>query len=140
VIIMPANDDPGLYALKVGDRVQVFDINGPRRGQPEGGWDGTVAKVGRTLIHVNYSAKYRHRPQVFRMDTGRSNDSYSHQFIQTVEEAARRQYVGKLRTRLRAGGIDLSMRHTFTTQTLEALVAALDATTNGDASNEETTR
>ena len=94
-----------LADLKVGDRVQVFDVNGRRMGQPEGGWDGTVAKVGRTLIHVN-----------------------GHQYIKTVEEAAESQHRAELVSRLRTGGVDLRMGHTHTTKTLEALAKALDET------------
>ena len=35
--------------IKVGDEVLVFDVNGRRMGQPEGGWPGEVTKVGRRL-------------------------------------------------------------------------------------------
>jgi hypothetical protein len=119
----------GLYALKPGDRVQVFDVNGPRRGMPKGGWDGTVVKVGRTLIHVDYPGGRWGKPTPFRLEDGsRANDDYGHQHIRTVEQAAEEAHRSELAARLRAGGVDLSYRRAFTIETLEALVAALDAT------------
>lgn len=118
----------GLYALKPGDRVQVFDINGARMGQPRGGWDGTVVKVGRTLIHVDYPGQYGRGPKAFRLDDGRANDNYRHQSLRTVERAAADMHRMELCSRLRAAGIDLRMGYDFSIETLEALVAALDAT------------
>jgi hypothetical protein len=72
-----------LRDLKVGDRVQVFESWG--RGVPEGGYDGTVTKVGRKLITVDHPGG---RGQVFRLETGTSNDEYGHAHIRTVEQAA----------------------------------------------------
>jgi sulfite reductase beta subunit-like hemoprotein len=70
--------------IKAGDEVRVFDVNGKRMGQPEGGWPGTVEKVGRKLVDI----RYRGRVQSFRLDTRRSNDGYAHQSFKTPEQAA----------------------------------------------------
>jgi hypothetical protein len=119
----------GLYALKPGDRVQVTDVNGPRMGQPKGGWDGTVAKVGRTLIHVNYPGGHYNRPTAFRLDDGRANDDYGHQHVWTVEEMAERTRRSELTERLREYGIqfDHRSRTEHSIETLAALAAVLDA-------------
>jgi hypothetical protein len=41
-------------SIEAGDEVRVFDVNGRRARQPDGGWKGTVTKIGRTLIHIDY--------------------------------------------------------------------------------------
>lgn len=71
-------------AVKVGDPVKVFDVNGSRRGQPLGGYDGEVKKVGRTLVTIHWG----YSTEVFRLDTGRSNDAYGHQQFKTLARVA----------------------------------------------------
>lgn len=118
--------DPTLADLKPGDRVQVFDINGSRMGQPKCGWDGTVVKVGRKLIYVTYPrARCRTDGDAFRLDTGRRNDNVAHQRIQTVEQAAKNQRRSVAVNHLRENGLDLNRRRDLATDTLEALVAVL---------------
>lgn len=115
-----------LADLKAGDRVQVFDMNGPRMGQPKGGWDGTVVKVGRKLITVQY--RWQHQTQVFRLETGQANDDYGHSWIKTaaqVDEDLRR---AGLVQRLRDGGLDVRMGRQLPMRTLEAVAKALDDT------------
>lgn len=113
-----------LQDLKVGDRVQVFDANGSREGQPPGGWDGTVVKVGRRLITVTYGHGYT---TAFRLDDqGRSNDSYGHQHIETVEQAAENARRSEVEAKLRVLGIDLRRQVRIPTDKLEALVTILE--------------
>ena len=40
--------------LKVGEEILVFDTNGTKVGQPEGGWVGQVISVGPKYITVKY--------------------------------------------------------------------------------------
>lgn len=112
-----------LADLKVGDRVQVFDVNGSRMGQPRGGWDGTVVKVGRKLITIQYG---NHYTQVFRLDSGRANDAYGHLWIKTSEQAAEDARRGELIQRLRDGGLEIRVGARVSTSMLEALIKALD--------------
>lgn len=118
-------DTSPLADLQVGDRVQVFDVNGSRKGQPKGGWDGIVVKVGRKLITVDYVSA-RQGGDVFRIDTGYRNDDYAHQYLKTVEQAAASLRRGKAVERLRNGGLELTPRVEIPTETLEALVAVLE--------------
>lgn len=120
----------GLYALEVGDRVQVFGGYGRRHGAP-GGMDGEVIKVGRKLITVAYPGSPN--GQVFRLESGRANDDYGHQRIQTVEQAAEDARRSELIARLRSGGIELRMGHDrkISTETLEALAAVVDQAGSG---------
>lgn len=118
-----------LADLQVGDRVQVFDVNGARRGQPKGGWDGTVVKIGRKLIYITYAGSRGGRSgdgDAFRIDTGQRNDDYGHQHIKTIEQAAENQRRGDAIERLRNGGLELTRRVEISTETLEALVAVLN--------------
>lgn len=111
-----------LSSLKVGDPVKVFDINGIRMGQPPGGWDGVVAKVGRKLVTVEYGCSRK----VFRLDSGRANDDFGHQSVQTVEQAAEDARRQAVLDRLGSSGIKVERGFTHSTDTLEALVAVLD--------------
>lgn len=106
--------------IKVGDEVRVFDVNGRRMGMPEGGWPGTVLKVGRSLVTIQ-------APRcggVFRLDTRRSNDSWAHGSFMTVEEAAESVRYEKASETLRELGIQIIAKceGDFTAADLEALV------------------
>jgi hypothetical protein len=109
-----------LADLKAGDRVQVF---GSTRGQPKGGQDGTVVKVGRKLITVEYG----HSTTVFRLETGYANDDYGHAWIKTVAQADEDLRRAGLVERLRDGGLEVRMGRQLPIQTLEAVAKALDA-------------
>lgn len=119
------SEKSALAELKAGDRVQVFDVNGSRMGQPKGGWDGEVVKVGRKLITV----KYGYAASVFRLDDGRKNDAYGHQHIKTVEQAAEDLRRGSVVGRLREFGIDLRWdAREISTAKLESMLQVLEAT------------
>jgi hypothetical protein len=115
-----------LYDLKVGDRVQVFESNGRRSGQPEGGWDGEVTKKGNKLLTV----KWRWSETVFRLDTGQFNSkSYSHFYhVKTVEKAAADLRRNGLLGKLRNLGLEIRFdrKSEFTTDKLEAVVKVLE--------------
>ena len=106
-----------MTTLKAGDEVRVFDVNGKRVGQPDGGWPGTIVKVGRTLVHV----AYRSRTETFRIDGGASNDGYEHQHFLTMTEAAVRNRHGAARAILRTHKIALEYGHGLTLDQIEAL-------------------
>lgn len=89
----------------VGDEVRVFDVNGRRNGMPKGGWPGTVTAVGRKLMTVSYGG---YRNEKFRMDTGRVNDNYGHQYIMTEEEVIDRDLATSAEKRLKDVGLDLA--------------------------------
>lgn len=112
-------------SYRVNEEVRVFDVNGSRVGQPEGGWPGTVIKVGRRYATVSY----RGWTAQFMMDGGRINDARNHQWIMTLEQVARQQ---KATETLSASGVELSPGHSLTPEQIEAL-AALAASFNADS-------
>lgn len=124
------NQASALAALKPGDRVQVFSVNGSRIGQPKGGWDGIVVKVGRKLIYVDHPGSHKGPGgQAFRLDDdGRANDDYGHEWIMTVEQAAQSQRRDEVIEDLRACGLELTRRAEIDTDTLEAVLAVLNHT------------
>lgn len=103
--------------FKVGDEVRVFDVNGPRRGQPVAGYPGTVTKAGRKLFTVTYGGC----SQVFRLDTGQSNDAYGHQSVKTLEQAELDARRGRAVGTLREHEITIGVRNSLTVEHLEAL-------------------
>lgn len=83
--------------IKPGDEVRVFDGT---RAQPPGGWPGTVTRIGRTLLDIQYCG----RVQAFRRDTQVSNEKqygYGTKFL-TLDEVAEDE-------------------HTFSTEQIEKL-------------------
>ena len=74
-----------MTGIKAGDEVRVYDVNSApaRRGQHDPGEPGKVVKVGRTLVHIEYF----HRTETFRIEDGRRNDNYGHQWFLTLEQA-----------------------------------------------------
>ena len=91
-------------AVKVGDKVKVFDINEKRVGQPEGGWDGEVIKVGRALVTITYGRYFR--SVVFRLDSRSTNDAYGHQSFKTLKRAATDERYRKARQVLYGVGLE----------------------------------
>ena len=74
-----------MTGVQLHEKVRVFDVNGKRKGQPEGGWEGEVTRVGRTLFDVTFSYANGSRRQTltFTKESGRTNDKYGHQYVQT---------------------------------------------------------
>jgi hypothetical protein len=106
--------------IKPRDEVRVFDTNGRRVGQPEGGWVGYVTKVGRTLVHIDYGEGAEHI-DAFRLVTGRRNDNYGHRYFLTLAQVADRTRRTRADATLQAHGIELSHRFIFTIEQIEAL-------------------
>lgn len=105
--------------IKLGDEVRVFDVNGRRNGQPEGGWPGEVVRVGRTLVDI----QYRSRIDSFRIDSGRVNDKYGHQWFKTLEQAAAAERLNGAHQILREHKVSLERGNTFTADQVERLAA-----------------
>lgn len=107
-----------------GDEIRVFDVNGKRMGQPQGGWPAQIVKVGRTLVTVKLNGQ--NRTDKYRMSDQRINDSYGHCYFKTVGQAEldlRRQ---KAISVLRDYGISLSARSNVTLSGLESIVELLE--------------
>ncbi|MEV4672798.1 hypothetical protein AB0K34_14170 [Actinomadura sp. NPDC049382] len=103
--------------LRVGDEVRVFDQNGRRMGQPDAGWPGTVTKIGRLLVTI----EYRGKSAQFRLDTQVVNDGYGHRYFKTLQQAARHQRLGRALYTLHEHQIRLAVGHRLTLEQIEAL-------------------
>jgi hypothetical protein len=110
--------------LCVNQPVRVFDTNGSRMGQPEGGWPGRVVKIGRTLVTIDYPAGNR-GPYQFRLDTRQVNDNYGHQWFRTEEEAEAEQRLASAVDILRGAGITIEYRSSLTADQVEELAAVV---------------
>jgi hypothetical protein len=106
----------------LGDEVRVFDMNGTRHGQPPGGWTGRVTKSGPKLVTIAYG---NGKEVVCRRTTGRANDGYGHVSYRTLDEAHEVCRQEKVRTQLRALGLDVTSRCVLSAEQLEAMVAVL---------------
>ena len=83
--------------VSAGDAVKVFDVNGHRNGQPEDGWDGTVLKVGRVLVHIDYPGWPEDRlPQSFHKDTGQASYPDSSRWFEVPDRTEREQLAAVL--------------------------------------------
>lgn len=67
-------------ALKVGDVVLVFDVNGKRLGMDPNGQPQKVLKVGRKLVTLE--GRWG-RPETYRIEDGVRNDNYEHSWFRT---------------------------------------------------------
>jgi hypothetical protein len=70
--------------MHVGMSVKVFDINGSRLGQPDGGWDGEVTSVRRTQCTIRYGDHYEDNFEIERQGIV---DRYGHRSFKTIEQA-----------------------------------------------------
>ena len=111
-----------MSAWAVGDVVIVRDVNERRPGGPK---VGTVTKVGRKLVTVDFP--FHWNPMQFRIDTGVRNDAYQHQSIQTPDESADGVLFAELVTRLKEHGIELR-RSRLGTDALLGILAIVDPT------------
>jgi hypothetical protein len=116
--------------IKAGDEVRVFDRNGPGHGQPSGGWPGTVTKVGRTLIHVEYG---NGRAEKFRKDTGCAPNAYSSPWIRTPEQVALAERGAAAGAILREHHITLGYARSLTLEQIEALAEVARTFTTTEA-------
>jgi hypothetical protein len=109
--------------LTVGQEVRVFDVNARRRGQPHGGWAGTITRVGRTLVYIDYPGS--REPKAFRIDGGAANDQYGHQSFLTLDEAARQARRTAALGVLHEHGLRLDYGHSLPLEEIEAIAAIL---------------
>ena len=107
--------------IQAGDEVRVYDVNGKRVGQPEGGWRGKVVKVGRTLAHIHYGDPHWTRTETFTLEDGQRNDRYGRQWFLTMDEAARRERLYVALSVLGGHGITLDHGNSLTLEQIEAL-------------------
>jgi len=110
--------------LTFRQEVRVFDVNGKRMGQPEGGWRGEVVKVGRKLVHIEYGERLQ--ADAFRIDDGRKNDNYGHRYFLTLDQVALRDREHSARTVLREHRISVDFGADITLEQLEALAAVFE--------------
>lgn len=112
-----------MTGVKVDDEVRVFDINAGRRRQPEGGWPGTVTKVGRALFTVEHEGD--REGQVFRIEDGSwNNKNYGHQrWVLTAERAQANLRRAQAVETLRRCGLVLRDGHSslYSTEDLEVI-------------------
>jgi hypothetical protein len=112
-----------MTGISVHDEVRVFDVNGKRMGQPEGGWPGRVVKVGRTLVYIEYR---RGPAEAFRLADGGRNDKMGQRRFCTAEQAERDASKAAAVALLRAHGIDLNHRVKLTVAQVEELAGVVE--------------
>lgn len=110
--------------LSVGQEVRVFDANGHRVGQPEGGWRGVIRKVGRTIVHIDYPGHYG--TQAFRMDTQRANDQYGRQYFRTLNQTVIAEREQRAREILADRGIRFDRHRPVTLEQMEELAEVVE--------------
>lgn len=117
----------------IGDPVKVYDLNGSRRGQPPGGWDGTVSRIGRTLIHITYPGyKGGREPQAFGKATQVAQNTNGHRsFLARVHAEFLGRRAQALRTLSEYGLVPLAGRE-HPLPMLEALVDTLRTITENE--------
>jgi hypothetical protein len=103
--------------LKVGDEVRVFDTNGRRSGQPEGGWLGTVIKIGRKYVTIDYGRK----AESFEFGGRRANDPYGHRHFKTLDQVTLDDRRQRAKAVLSDHKIRLDMGHQLALDQIEAL-------------------
>lgn len=114
---MSTTDPSGQAAYKTGQVVYVYDVNGGRGGVPKE-QPGTVVKVGRKLVTVEYGHGYT---KAFRIEDGRSNDNYGHHWIKTEGQRRTDNRRSEAVATLRDAGITVEPRCRLTVGTLETL-------------------
>ncbi|MFI6495996.1 hypothetical protein [Nonomuraea typhae] len=110
---------------QVNQEVRIFDVNRERDRVAEGRL-GAVTHVGRKLVTVQqvnglFEVKYR-------MDTGRINDAYGHEYILTLDEVEERNRKIMLNAKLQALGIGFrpGFERKYSAVQLETVVKALE--------------
>lgn len=104
----------------VGQEVLIRSVN-QRGSEPE---KATVTKVGRKLVTVRNQYNWF---EVYRMDTGKRNDNYGHEWLQTPEAYADEQHRTELWGQLRELGLKTEWgKPTISTVKLERIIAILE--------------
>ncbi len=109
-----------MITLKPGDEVRVW-FNSRQRG---GSDPGEVVKIGRKLVTIRVNG----RDEQFRLDdqrwTGRQVGMGT--YFRTLEQVAASEHEASVRATLSDRGIELSRRHRFTLEQMEALAAVAE--------------
>lgn len=89
----------------VGQELWRHDVNRERTGRA---MRATVAKVGRSLVTIinEYG-----QAEVYRIETGRRNDAYGHQWLCTDEQHAEHEARTAAHARLRSLGLEFKFGH-----------------------------
>ncbi len=122
--------------IAVGDEVRVFDVNGPRVGQPAGGWVGRVTKIGRVNAHIEYPGAYPGATDAFRLATRTKADAYGHRTFQTPAEVEAAQRLQRARGVLRDAGLTVEYGTELDVETLEELAAVIVRRASGTVRHE----
>lgn len=117
------NNGESYPAPAEGDPVVVFDINGRRMGQPDGGWPSTVTKVGRKIVTVQSDSGLQ--TWEFRIGTRLANDDFHHQWFKTLDQIELDQRRHAAVTALAARRVRIESGSDLTLIEIEALAAAL---------------
>jgi hypothetical protein len=123
-----------LEGVKAGDELLLFVRMGGRREKEQEPKVVTVAKVGRTLVHVlKYEGRPEHGTDAYRIEHGYRNDDYGHTQLMTREgwEDQKRRY--QVIDELRRHGVDVGVGGTKPTAVLEALLDVMERYTKGEA-------
>lgn len=110
---------------ELGQTVILRDVNGDRRWYPDGeAPTGTIAKVGRTLVHVQSDRYEWAKPDAYRLEDGSINNNHGGAWIQTVEEFKAERDRSLILAAFRAIKIDLggSGMRTLTNDQLERML------------------
>lgn len=105
--------------IKIGDEVRVFDTNGSRMGQPDGGWHGVVVKIGRKYATIDYGR----RTDQFELDGRRANDPRGARRFKTLDQVAEDERLRRAIETVEERGIELVRGHRLTLEQIEALAA-----------------
>lgn len=109
---------------EVGQEVRRFETYA--RVRDTEGTPGKVVKVGRSLVHVEFSGWH---VEAYRIDTGVINDSYGHTHILTLPELADWNRRAAALAVLDRGGLRFKSSSTngnYTTDQLEILAQAIN--------------
>ena len=104
----------------VGQKILIRSVNERGRGPVE----TTVTKVGTKLVYVHHWG----RDEAYRIETGRRNDAYEHQWLETPEQYAEELHRSELWERLRVAGLASFSYHgkNVPTEKLERVLAIME--------------
>lgn len=109
--------------LTVGQKVKVYDNVG-RQVQV---FDGTVVKVGRKLVTVQWAfGGFSPAETQFRMDEGTENDGYGHRWFKTLDQAETDDRLTAAREVLRNARVSIERASPLTGPQIEELAATVE--------------
>jgi hypothetical protein len=125
--------------VQAEDEVRVFDRNGTRVGQPEGGWPGRIVKVGRTRAHITYKGvpwRQEETGESFSLEDGHNRDGF--RWFCTLAEVEHDERMEAAKVTLRKHGIVFDFGARLTLDQVEALAkvaATFDQPTTSEATS-----